>query len=281
VSATRLVALAAALLCLAGCSSGAEEPAAPEKPLRLVASVAQFRFDEGTRNLKAGVTNDGDRAIRVSQATIAWDGFAFPTVPIAGGAVLPGQTAAFTIAYGAPQCSQPPQDRPILLAVVDGRTLRLPLRVEDPQLLVRLHAKECARTRLDAEADVELRLGTRTVVVRGEEYLPGDLLLRHRPGATARVRVVDLGGSVLIDLVPRDGRRALPGELRPEADSLSFPVLLGSAHRCDAHARGQSSQTFLISAYVRLADEPTQRIILPLSPAERDRLLGVIDRDCE
>jgi hypothetical protein len=91
---------------------------------------------------------------------------------------------------------------------------------------------------------------------------------------------MDLGGSVLIDLVPRDGRNALPGELRPQADSLSFPVLMGSAHRCDAHARGQSSQTFLISAYVRLADKPTQRVILPLTAAERDLLLGVIDRDC-
>jgi hypothetical protein len=280
-STTRLVALVACLV-VAGCSAGSAKRAAPEQraPMRLVASVAQFRFDEGTRNLKAGVTNNGDRAVRVSQATIAWDGFAFPTIPIPGGAVPPGQTAAFDIAYGAPRCSRPPQGRPILLAVVDGRPVRLPLRVEDPQLLVRLHAKECARTRLDAAADVELRLGTRTVDVRGEEYLPGDLLLRHRSGATARVRIVDLGGSVLIDLVPREGRRALPGELRTDADSLSFPVLLGSAHRCDAHARGQSSQTFLISAYVRLADEPTQRVILPLSTAERDRLLGVIDRDC-
>ena len=78
--------------------------------LRLVASVAQFRFDEGTRNLKAGVTNDSDEDIRVSQATIAWDGFAFPTVPVAGGVVHPGQTAAFSIAYGAPEC--PPRHGP-------------------------------------------------------------------------------------------------------------------------------------------------------------------------
>ncbi len=281
-SATRLVALATACLCLVGCSSGSERRATPDRPqrLRLDASVTQFRFDEGTRNLKAGVTNNGTGAVRVSQATIVWGGFAFPTIPIGGGPVPPGQTAAFTIAYGAPQCSQPPTGRPTLLAVVDGRTRRLPLRVEDPQLLVRLHAKECARERLDAAASVELRLGTRTEEVRGEEYLPGDLLLRHRPGSTARVGVVDLGGSVLIDLVPRDGRKALPGQLPPRTDSLSFPVLLGSAHRCDAHARGQSSQTFLISAYVRLADEPTQRVTLPLTTDERDLLLGVIDRDC-
>jgi hypothetical protein len=112
------------------------------------------------------------------------------------------------------------------------------------------------------------------------EYLPGRLVLTHRPGATDRVRIVDLGGSVLLDLLPRDGRKALPGELAGEQRELAFPVLLGSAHRCDAHALGQSSQTFLISAYVRLGTEPTQRVILPLSTVERDRLTGLVHRDC-
>jgi hypothetical protein len=263
----------------AGCSS-APPPGPAPAPLHLVASVAQFRFDEGTRNLKAGVTNDSDRDIRVSQATIAWDGFAFPTVPVAGGDVQPGQTAAFTIAYGAPRCSAPPRGKPLLVAVVDGRTLRLPLRVEDPGLLLRLHAKACAAERLDAAATVRLRLARTTTRIGGVEYLPGQVVLTHRPGATDRVRLVDLGGSVLLDLLPRGGRAALPGVLAGERRTLAFPVLLGSAHRCDAHALGQSSQTFLISAYVRLDAQPTQRVILPLSTAEKDRLVGVVHRDC-
>lgn len=280
-SPRRLLALTVMLLCVAGCSSGPDRkvPPAPQA-LRLDASVAQFRFDEGTRNLKAGITNRGTSDIRVSQATIAWDGFAFPTIPIRDGVVPPGQTAAFTIAYGAPQCDQPPATRPALLAVVDGRTRRLPLRVEDPGLLDRLHAKACAQQRLDRIATVRLRTARRTVRLHGEEYLPGTLVLRHRPGATGRVQVVDLGGSVLIDLVPRGGRRTLPAVLRSDARVLGFPVLLGSAHRCDAHARGQSSQTFLISAYVRLDGAGTQREILPLDAAERARLTAVVDRDC-
>ncbi len=277
----RVLALALALSCLAGCSS---EPARRTPPapvaLRLDASVAQFRFDEGTRNLKAGVTNNGTREIRVSQATIAWDGFAFPTIPIRDSLVPPGQTAAFTIAYGAPQCAQPPTGRPALLAVVDGRTRRLPLRVEDPGLLDRLHAKACAQQRLHATVTVHLRTARRSVRLRGEEYLPGVLVLRRRAGGTGRVQVVDLGGSVLLDLTPRHGRHALPAVLRPGAGVLRFPVLLGSAHRCDAHALGQSSQTFLISAYVRLAGAATQREILPLDTAERDRLTALVDRDC-
>ncbi len=273
------VAALAAAVAPAGCSS-ASAPEPVPAPLHLVASVAQFRFDEGTRNLKAGVTNDSDRDIRVSQATIAWDGFAFPTVPVAGGDVRPGQTAAFTIAYGAPRCSAPPRGKPLLVAVVDGRTLRLPLRVEDPGLLLRLHAKACAAERLDAAATVRLRLARATTRLGGVEYLPGQVVLTHRPGVTDRVRLVDLGGSVLLDLLPRGGRAALPGVLAGERRSLAFPVLLGSAHRCDAHALGQSSQTFLISAFVQLDTQPTQRVILPLSTADRDRLIGVVHRDC-
>jgi hypothetical protein len=59
-----------------------------------------------------------------------------------------------------------------------------------------------------------------------------------------------------------------------------LPVLAGSAHRCDGHARGNSSQTFLLSVYLRLGDAPVQRRIL--TPAEPDqvRVLAVIDRDC-
>ena len=55
---------------------------------------------------------------------------------------------------------------------------------------------------------------------------------------------------------------------------------MGSAHRCDPHALGQSSQTFLVSAYVRLEGRPTQRVVLPLSTAERGRLTAVLNRDC-
>jgi len=280
----RLLGIGALLIvaALAGCtgSPGEGADAKPAEP-RLVASVAQFRFDEGTRRLKAGVTNDGDADIRVTRATVEWDGLDFPEVRLPDEAVRPGQTAAFTIEYGAPRCARPPEEAPALVAVVDGRSRRLPLRVDVPGLLGRLRAKACAEQRLDRAASVELRLATRTEVVGDREYLPGELVVRHRAGATDRVRVVDLGGSVLIDLVPRAGRAALPATLPPGRRVLPFPVLLGSAHRCDAHALGQSSQTFLISAYLRLDSRPTQRVILPLTPADRKLLNGLVRRDCD
>jgi hypothetical protein len=273
----------ALLLATVGCtdsSPGTDRDAAPADP-RLVASVAQFRFDEGTRRLKAGVTNDSDGEIKVTRATIEWDGLGFPSVPLPDEPVGPGQTAAFTVEYGEPRCTRPPEGPPTMVAVVDGRSRRLPLHVDNPGLLVRLRAKACAEQRLDRAASVELRLSTRTEVVDGEEYLPGELVVRHRAGATDRVEIVDLGGSVIIDFVPRAGRDALPATLPSGRRELPFPVLLGSVHRCDAHALGQSSQTFLISAYVRLEGRPTQRVVLPLSSAERELLNGVVKRDCD
>jgi hypothetical protein len=263
----------------AGCTSD-PGPVRSQHPLRLEASVTQYRFDEGTRKLKAGVSNNGAGDIRVTRATIDWPALAFPVVDLPGEAIHPGQTAAFSLAFGRPRCTGA-TTRPMLVATVNGSSRRLPLHVEDPGLLVRLQAKACAQQRLARTADVRLRLATSTEQVDGEEYLPGDLVLRHRPGATGRVRVVDLSGSVLIQLVPRGGRRALPGELAPDIPSTAFPVLFGSAHRCDAHALGQSSQTFLVSAYVRLEDQPTQRVVLPLDARERARLMGVIHRDCD
>jgi len=117
---------------VAGCSAD-DEPAPRRTPdaLRLDASVTQFRFDEGTNDLRAGITNQGRGTVRVSQATIGWDGFAFSTVPIPDGMLAPGETAAFAIQYGAPQCAHPPQAGPRLVAVVDGRSRSLPQREDE------------------------------------------------------------------------------------------------------------------------------------------------------
>jgi urease beta subunit len=244
--------------------------------------VAQFRFDEGTRRLSAGVTNRGERAVRVSSATISWAGFAFPTVPLTDpqADAQPGQSVAFTIRYGAARCDSPPRDAPVMVVVVDGRTRRLPLQVQDPQLLVRLHRKACAQQRLAEVADIGLRIGRRDVVADGEHYLTATLTVRRHPGATGRVSIVDLSGSVLIELRTR-GHHVLPVSTDdPALRGGTLPLLVGAPHRCDAHARSQSSQTFLLSAYVRLDDGPTQRIIMIPTIAEQTRVLALIDRVC-
>jgi urease beta subunit len=273
-------------LLLGSCTSSSppkDRPrAAPPAPLRLHASVAQFRFDEGTRNLRAGVSNLGDRAVRVSSATISWDGFAFPTVPIPDpqADAQPGQSVAFTIKYGAARCGVPPHGRPVMVAVVDGHARRLPLEVQDPQLLVRLHQKACAGQRLAAVADVGLRIGRREVVADGERYLAATLHVRRHPGATGRVTLVDLSGSVLIELRTREKNLLPVSTADPQLRGGTLPLLIGAPHRCDAHARSQSSQTFLLSAYVRLDHDPVQRVVMIPTIPEQTRVLALIDRVC-
>lgn len=268
---------------LSGCSAGSDGTSRRSAGVpagRLHASVNQFRHEEGTRQLKAGVTNNARVDIRVSRATIAWAGFAFPTVRLPDDPVLPGQTAAFAIDYGEPRCGRPPASRPMLVAVVDGRTRRLPLHVDDPGLLERLRLKACAAERLARVAVVRLHLARQTVRDGGAEQLPAMIVVRRRAGSAATVRIVDLDGSVLIDLEPRDGPHALPVVLRPADSVLSFPVRFASTQRCNGHAQSQSQQTFLFSAFLRLDDGPPQRVLLPLTKPERDRLIGLVERGC-
>ena len=208
--ALTVLASAVALLAATGCTSGPSAPEPAPRPLHLRASVNQFRYDEGTRHLKAGVTNDSNRDITVTRATIAWPRLGFPSVRLPSGVVHPGQTAAFTISYGTPRCSGQQSPPPLLVAVVNGRSMRLPLHVDDPGLLDRLRVKACDQQRLDRVASVDLRLARRSIHTAGGELLPATVVVRHRPGQTAPVRVVDLDGSVLIDLTPRDGAAALP-----------------------------------------------------------------------
>lgn len=270
----------AALLSATGCTSGsAGKHGATLSPLQLRASVNQFRFQEGTRRLKAGVTNDGSRDITVSRATIAWPAMPFSDLRLHLGVVHPGQTAAFTISFGTPRCPGETRTRPVLVADVNGRSTRLPLHVDDPGLLERLHTQACKQQLLDRVASVDLLLARRPVRTAEGERLPATVAIRHRPGQSRPVRVVDLDGSVLIDLTPRDGAEALPSPAST-GGTLRFPVVFGSAHRCDGHARSQSQQTFLFSAYIRVGSHPAQRVVLELTSAERDRLIALVDRDC-
>lgn len=262
---------------LAGCASAgppAEHPPAP----RLVASATQFRPDEGTPNLHAGVTNLGTRPVTVTSATVVWPGFSWRTVRIPAVPVPAGQTAAFVVRYGAAHCDTHP-GAPYLLTEVDGRRLRLPLKVDLPGLLPRLLEHACAEQRLARTALVDLRLGRHSVTGPSGEYLPGVVVLRRRPGAATPVTLVDLGGSVLFDVLPaRHG--ALPARLRSAEPRLTVPVRVGSAGRCDPHARGNSSQTFLFSTYTRLGDDPVVRTIFVPPRATQALLLRLLDRAC-
>ena len=275
--AVRVIGLVA-VLTLAGCASSDSE--AVTDPARLHASVTQHRYAEGTRDLLAGVTNSSGREVRISSATIRWGGLEFPRTTIEDPAVPPGETTAFTVTYGAPHCDVDAPGRPTMVAVVDGTSVDLPLHVEGPTLLRRLRDAACQRQSLTDLASVSLRLADRTALVGDTEMLPGNVVVRRRADESGTVTVDDLGGSVLFAVEPREGARALPARLRQSQQRLVLPVVVRSADRCDAHARSQSSQTFLFSVYAHRDEERTQRLVRFPSADEQERLLDMLERVC-
>ena len=276
-----ICALAAALLgsCTAVGRGPSESPGQGHgQAVRLTGSVIQIRPDEGTRRLRAAVTNGGTEAVTLATATLAWDGFE-PNPVTLDQPLPPGETAGFVLEYGNPRCRTAPSERPRLLVGTDRGDVPIALHLQDPTLLERLHRRECGLARLGETVAVRLDLDNGTVQRGGEEYLPGAVVLRRRPGSSVPVTLVDLGGTVLFDFVPAE-RGRLPVVLPPGDNELRFPVLIGSAHRCDGHALGQASQPFLFAVYAGLHQARVQRLIMATSPGEQATLRGLLRRDC-
>ncbi len=159
-----------------------------------------------------------------------------------------------------------------------GAELRLPLRVEDPGLLVRLPREgvraSAARRRGRRTAD----LGVLDRPRRGGGAAP------RSAGAAPPGRVGHAGPGRrprrqrALRPVPASGR--LPAVLGPRSRVLSVPVCAARRTAATPHARGQSSQTFLFSAYLRVAGTPTQRLVLVPPVPVQTRLLALLDRAC-
>ena len=275
---TRARALAALLAALlsgtwSACSPPADEPAPPPVPLE--AFLSQPRPDEGTRILRTAIVNEGDRQVEVTSATVDWSGFERRDTRTDDGALEPGGTLGLVLEFGRARCEEPVEDRPRLAAVVDGVEQTVPLTVRDPELLDRLRARECGLRALDEAVSVDLVLEPRIVLRDGQRTVPGTLEVVRREGSTAEVRVVDLGGSVLLRF---GSDTPLPADVGP--DRLYLPVTVASTDRCDAHALSQSSQTFLIGAYLAVDDAEPVRVLTVPDGADRRRIQTVIRRDC-
>jgi hypothetical protein len=239
-------------------------------------SVSQFRFDEGTRNLRAAITNVSPDPVTVTEATIAWPGFERDVVTLEPAPLAPGDTVGFALQYGDPHCGTGGDAAPAMAAVVDGAERVLPLDRDDAAEIRRLHVRECLQHDLDRAADIELDLAERTTTTAGGEYLDGHVVVR-RHGEETPITLVDLAGSVLLRL---EAVERLPARIPASAAVTRVPVRVSSAGRCDPHALGNSSQTFLFGIHVRLGSRPAQRVVQFPTPAERRMLTGLLDRSC-
>jgi len=246
---------------------------------QLEATAGQFRFDEGTHDVRTGITNNSSKPIKVTTATISWDGFQWETTKLPGEPVPPQQTAAFISRFGRANCATEPTE-PRLIAVVNGVRRDLPLRLDDPGLFTRLRASACAGQHLADNAILTMSIGTRVVRRNGVPSYAGTVSVRRPSAPGEAVTVVDLGGSVLFDVLPREGRDFRPVRLAPDARSVSIPIRVGPTQRCDAHTRGNASQPFLFSVFTQLAGDPVHRTITVPDATTQRRLLGLLDRYC-
>lgn len=256
---------------LAGGCTPAEEPGPARADLTV--SVSQPRPDEGTRILRGAVLNAGSSAVQVTSVRLAWPALPSRPVPV-GEEVAAGDIAGFTLEHGPARCDDATAEPPSLAVVVDGTQRLVPLDSDDAATLRRLHDRACATQRLRRVARVDLRLEDRP----SSDRLLGTVVVRRRAGETTPVTVVDVAGSVLLRLTPRGVR--LPATLGPRDQRLTLPVQLTSARRCDAHAVTNSSQTFLLSIYLRLGDGPEQRVIAFPEPGPRRALVRLMERAC-
>ncbi len=262
------------LVLTTACSQG--DPARPAGPEPLLeVSVSQFRFDEGTRNLRAAITNAGTADVTVTEATIAWPGFGRHVADLEPKQLAPGDTVGFSLQYGEPRCPAEKDAAPAMAAVVDGEEHVVRLDEDDAAEIRRLHERECLVHDLERAADVELDLADRTTTAAGGEYLGGDIVVRPHGGST--ITLVDLAGSVLLRLEAPGG---LPVRVSPSAAVTRIPVRISPAGRCDPHALGNSSQTFLFGIHVRLGDKPPQRVVRFPTSTERRLLTALLDRSC-
>jgi hypothetical protein len=259
-------------LSLVGCEATEEAPQPAPAP-EVSVTVLQQRVDEATRTVGVEATNHGRTPVHVSSVRLSGGGLDSRASPLDTD-LQPGLTVALRTSYGSPDCDD--RDDPVVATLeVDGRAVELPVDGDGQQEVDRLLDVDCARQTLAATTGVRLAGPYRTVG-GAEPRLRGRLVLQRRePGPPVDVR--SLGGSVLVDLRPVDE----PVDLGSDADRAVTPVLLGSTGRCDAHALGGSTQTFLLSAYVILGDAAEQRVVLTPPPSVQDQVLRVVDRACD
>ncbi len=292
---------AGALLLAAGCSGGTSDApttatssspttatstttALPPSPVSFHATLLQYRPDEGTNRVEVELTNRGSDPVVVRAVRISWTGVqGTPRTP-KDTTYAAGQIIDLTTTYGTAVCDRPtPTDQPRALATMDdGRTVEVNIDRHGWDMLKRFRVHDCALQRLKETASVSLGAPFRSVHIGGSEYLRGNLELR-RPGHgddSTAVTVSTLTGSVLLTFTAPP-TSPLPATLEPGEAAIDVPVLIGSTFRCDDHGRSQSTQTYLLSAYVRLGDDRSLVRIIVIPDAKlRAQAQGLMDRAC-
>lgn len=273
-----LIALSLALgLAVSGCGGGSGST--PDRVrVQLGASFVQQRWHENTDRADVRVTNLGDQDIMVTGVGISWPGFPGDEVFPADATFSSGQTIDLAMTLPAPDCAADETTAVHALVEAAGRRQNLEVDGAGRRAITSIWRRECAEARLRAVADLTWGPTWRVVSHRGEPELRGTLELTRRSG-TVPVGITGLRGSVLLDLEPVHDRTPMV-QLSAAQDHAALPVLVGSNGRCDAHAVGGSTQTFLLRVNVQLGQAEPQQITMSPDKETQAAIMDVVRAAC-
>jgi hypothetical protein len=256
-------------------------------PVGFHASVQQQRIDVGTRRIGLELTSDHQTTAHVDGVQLLTSAFEQQPATAKDTEFAPDTTIDLVVTYGAPVCAGDATTHDAQVRVqydVGGgeQTATLDVDARGRGLLQRLHDTACAKDRLDQAAALSYRLPFQRRQVDGSTALVGALELT-RPadgGSGERVTITSLLGSVLFDFLPLAGGEPTWGRLASTQDTAVIPVEIRSSDLCTQHARSQSQQTFLFSAYVEVGGQPEYRQIVEPPRSLQVQALAMLDDVC-
>ena len=279
-------------------SPPAEAPTDTTAPV--YASLAQFRDDVAVRRLQIRIHNGSDHAIRVDRLGLSWPGIRLGADATPATIVSPGVMVDIPVPFSEVICGAnpgpsdpPPPIEPVALGALSDpaappatRMQQIPV-VDGLSVLGRIYTADCRVQSVHEVVDVSLGAWS-PAGAAPDAPEAGTLRLVRQPeslGNAGRpapeVQVDGFSGSVLLDLEPAVQPPA--GEpvatLGTDAQRLDVPVIASSNGRCDGHALGGSSQTFVLQVHLRIGGESIG-IDLVVDPADQASVYGAIERGC-
>jgi hypothetical protein len=255
-----------------GCT-GEDEPAPRRDPPELTLSFSQHRIDEGSARANLRVVSGEVEDTRVTAIGIDSPGFGRHVED--HDSLLPaGQTIDMRLTLPTPRCESRPVPAYGIVEDDRGNAVRRRLEPAGQDFLESLWRRRCHELSVTTVATPRWDWDFDAVGTGRQSYLDAALVLTREPGTDTRLRVTGMQGSVLFRLEPTRSPALEPG-----ADEVRIPVRLRWG-RCDAHAIGESSQTFLWKLDVAVGDAEPVRITVTVEEDDKGPLLGYLKDAC-
>lgn len=289
------MALAVGVLALSGCAL-TQTGAGPEAVATTTVSVSygpavdgmvalawRTRLDDAAGGrFQIKLTNTGSEQYTVLATSLDSPGF-IPLPPSPRETLFrPGARIDMPTPYGPVICDADVHAEPAYAALEvlrpDGtrEQLRVPLP-SDYAILTRIHDEECLAEAIAEALSVEL-IDAQVVGSGADQALQATLRLTRRAGEQS-IAITDVVGSMLYDLVERDGIE-LPVVLAPDQSMLTVPIQIAPA-TCAPHVIAETKKPFTFPLWLSFDGAERQYSEIPTSAAQRELLPGVLVEVCD